>query len=74
MTQVMNLATGQIAVYDLPPREAVRNAYLQLTRGDYRWWDYDKNYPNLKVIEGQDTVSCGDWAAFKDGRPFIPGA
>lgn len=67
-TVVRNLATGDKweAVYDLPPREAVRNAYAQYGRGDYNTWDYAKRYDHL-VVEGNFTFACGDFCALKEG-------
>lgn len=53
---------SRIAVYNLSPREAVRNAYAQFERNDWNTWDYSK-YDSL-VVETFRTVSCGHQAAF----------
>ena len=54
----------RVISYDLPPKEAVRNAYAQLGKGDYNTWEYAK-YNDL-VQEHVFSVSCGGFFAFKE--------
>jgi len=63
VTTVHNLSTDEYQTYiDLPPWQAVRNAYA-LSTGDANTWEYDK-YNHLIRIGGRGyTVSCGDWCA-----------
>lgn len=78
MTEVVNLANGKRATYDMGARDAVITAYAQLTRGDYNWWSfggtdhaemiarYRENYAEKGgVVEGEKTIACGDWYALK---------
>jgi hypothetical protein len=65
MTTVFNLATGDEAIYSLPPFEAVVAAHEQLTRGNYNTWDYRKPMEHGLLKIGKLSVSCGDWAALK---------
>ena len=65
---VMNLSTGDKQVYTCTPKEAVIAAYAQ-SFSDWNTWDYNKHYATF-VKEGNDTVACGDFSAFKDGREF----
>lgn len=62
-TTVVKLATGEEAVFDLPPREAVIAAYRQLTRKDFNTWQEPRYL--LPIHEGEVSVSCGDWCALK---------
>ncbi len=62
--EVVNLRDGRKAWYDLDPKEAVVTAYRQFDHHDYNWWDAPL-YPT-PVVEGQDTVACGDWCAKKE--------
>lgn len=69
-SEVFNLANASaeaVAEYDLPPREAVRNAYAQLGLGDYETWNYAAKYDHL-VEEGRFTVLCGDYSCWKEGK------
>lgn len=72
-TQVYDLSKGlnRVAVYDLPPQVAVRNAYAQFGKGDYNTWDYAK-YDSL-VVENKFSFSCGDYAAWKEGMETSEG-
>jgi len=63
MTEVLNLATGEVLFYTLPPREAVVAAYLQATR-DWNTWQYEEK--RLPVYWGRWTVTCGDFTALKN--------
>lgn len=71
---VMNLSTTEKILYTCSPREAVIAAYAQHPGtppaiGDWNTWDYAQRYNHL-VEEGKETLLCGDWSAFKDGREF----
>lgn len=68
MTTVMNLATTAKQTYTCTPREAVIAAYAQ-AHNDWNTWNYAKRYGHL-IVEGEHTVACGDFSAFKDGREF----
>jgi len=61
LTRVMNLETGEIAEYSLPPDEAVICAYAQFTRKDNNTFGYWK-YEEL-LDYGHYTVTCGSWCA-----------
>lgn len=71
MTDVMNLATGEVRTYDLDPRAAVIAAYAQ-GLGDFNTWDYGKRYANIHVVETPTIYNLGDWASFVDGRRITP--
>lgn len=66
MTDVMNLATGEVRRYTLLPEEAVVAAYAQ-SRNDNNTWDYWKYLDKLDRRSNL-TISLGDWCAFRDGR------
>lgn len=71
LVSVRNLSTLQEVGYvnSHSVEENVRNAYFQMERKDMNTWDYDrKDHPPIET--GRETVSCGDWCAFKDGHPF----
>lgn len=72
-TQVYDLSKGlqRVAVYDLPPREAVRNAYAQFGKGDFETWNYAQ-YDSL-VVENRFSFGCGDFAAWKEGMETAEG-
>ncbi|AVX21611.1 hypothetical protein SAMN02745885_01640 [Carboxydocella sporoproducens DSM 16521] len=59
-TAVLNLATGEVLYFMLPPCEAVKAAYLY-SIGDKNTWDYAKR--NVVIHCGRYVVSCGDWTA-----------
>jgi hypothetical protein len=61
-TTVINLSTGDEMVYCLPAKEAVKNAFWQFERKNYNTWEY----PELQVVEGKYSYSCGDYAALKE--------
>lgn len=65
-SDVMNLATGEVMSYILPPRKAVVCAYAQ-SKADYSTWQYDERY-DADIEEGELTLTLGDWSVFKDGR------
>lgn len=66
VTEVVNLATGEIAIYTLPPKEAVKAAYLQYVLKDFNTWDYGKR--EVPIVVGRSTISCGDWCAKLESR------
>ena len=62
--EVFNLRTGRRVEYRCcTPREAVVCADEQ-SRGNWNTWTYDFT----KAVEGDLTVSCGDWTAFRASR------
>ena len=66
VSDVMNLATGEVMSYILPPRMAVVCAHAQ-SKADYSTWQYDERY-DADIEEGELTLTLGDWSVFKDGR------
>jgi len=62
MTEVLNLATGEVLFYTLPPEEAVRAAYLQANK-DWNIWQYKEKC--VPIRWGRWMVSCEDFAALK---------
>lgn len=63
-TQVHSLKTAQtVAVYSLPPKEAVVAAYRQLELKDFNWWQENSRVP--PVEEGESFYFCGHFAARK---------
>lgn len=59
MTDVTNLATGQVKTYDLPAKDALRAAYAQGS-GDFNTWDYKaRAFPPFTT--GKRTIALGDW-------------
>jgi hypothetical protein len=62
-TTVRNLATGEEHTYTLPPEKAVVCAWYQ-EKNNWNTWDYD--YENAPVIEDKETLTCGDWCAWKE--------
>ncbi|WP_449241445.1 hypothetical protein [Desulfoscipio gibsoniae] len=54
----MNLATGEILIYNLSPEDAVKSAYLQFSMKNFNTWDYDKR--EVALVFGNNTVACGD--------------
>lgn len=65
---VMNLVTREKQKYTCSPREAVIAAHAQAQR-DFNTWEYEARYGKL-VYEGNFTVTCENFSAFKDGREF----
>ena len=67
-TEVVELTTGRILTYNLPPKQAVKSAYLQsikmLNTSDYKNIDDSE----LPFYEGNLTIACGDFSAYKEGR------
>ena len=62
--EVFNLRTGRRVEYRCcTPREAVVCADEQ-SRGNWNTWTYDFT----KAVEGDLTVSCGDWTALRVER------
>jgi len=62
MTQVINLRTGEAAVYRHRPHVAVRIAHREHPGADSlapRW---------APIVETETTVACGDWAALRPER------
>lgn len=62
-TDVHNLATNQIIRYQLPPSQAVINAYEQFTVRNQNWWTYKLPEDHPAFLRGKRSVCCGDWAA-----------
>lgn len=60
-TTVFNLTTGQEVEYNLPPVDAVRNAYLQFDKRNGNTWTY-KNI-QVPLQYGKYSVACGSWCA-----------
>ena len=58
-TDVLNLATGEVVTYDLPPEQAVWAAYQQREKKNRNWW----TYPHPVLTRGKKTVAAGDWCA-----------
>lgn len=67
-TNVIDLRTGTVYLYNLPPEDAVRAAFLQQDKKDYNAWDYPQK--KVPIRRGKYTVACGDFAAFVDQRPI----
>lgn len=65
---VMELSTGDHQIFTCTPREAVISAYAH-ARHDGNTWKYAGRYGYL-VTETDLCVTCGDFSAFKDGRPI----
>lgn len=61
-TEVLDLATGRTLVYDLPPEEAVKAAYLQ-SKGDWNTWGYGKK--EVPLVYGKHTVTRGEFTAMR---------
>ena len=68
MVTVMNLRTGDTQGYTCTPREAVVAAFAQ-SHKDWNTWQYKDRY-DAYVVEGEMTIACADFCAFKDGRNF----
>ena len=68
MCTVVKLPEFQRQDYSCSPREAVIAAYAQ-SRGDWNTWQYKEKYDKL-VEEGEFTIICGDFAAFRNGRDW----
>jgi hypothetical protein len=65
MTDVMDLATGNIYTYDVEPKKALILCFEHITKDNYNTLDYDLNKP---IVETDLCYSIGDIAVFKDGR------
>lgn len=63
MTMVLNLATGDVIIYDAPPETAVRLAFAQFYRKDFNTWEYKRYLHKIPIRRGKHSVSCGDFAA-----------
>lgn len=62
MTQVINLRTGETAVYRHRPHVAVRIAHREHLGAD-------SSAPRrAPVVETETTVACGEWAALRPER------
>lgn len=61
MVQVLNMRTGQTAVYPRSPHASVQLAHRQHTMRDRLLFIPRK----LNVSETATTVRCGDWQALK---------
>ena len=63
-TEVHSLKTAQtVAVYSLPPQEAVVAAYRQFELKDFNWWQENGSVPPVR--EGESFYFCGHFAAKK---------
>jgi hypothetical protein len=64
ITQVLNLATGQLSLYTLPASQAVIAAY-ENNRRNFNTWDYSSPqiHPALKAGPSGRTIFCGDFGA-----------
>ena len=65
MTDVMDLATGNVYTYDAKPKEALILCFKQISKGNYNTWDYNFNQ---QVVETDICYGLGDFAVYKDGR------
>jgi len=65
MTDVMDLATGNVYTYDAKPKEALIMCFEQISKGNYNTWSYNFNQ---QVVETDICYGLGDFATFKDGR------
>ena len=65
MTDVMDLATGNVYTYDAKPKEALIMCFEQISKGNYNTWNY--NFEQ-QITESKLCYSIGDLATFKDGR------
>ena len=61
MTEVLELSTGRVLIYSLPPEQAVKAAYLKYEKGNGSTWEYHKIKVPLRQ-KGQ-VISCGDYSA-----------
>ena len=69
MIDVMEMLTGRILTYDGDdPERAVKLAFVQEVWKYFETWNYDSLFPDLPTLTGKLTISCGDYAAFLDGR------
>jgi len=68
MCTVINLATRKTQFFTCSPEQAVIAAFAQ-SQGDWNTWNYVEKYSWL-VEEGEKTVICGDFSAYKDGHSF----
>jgi hypothetical protein len=65
--EVMNLATGQVAVYvGLTPKQAVIAAFEFFERGNKNTWQYPEDPQG--IYESSVSVSRGNWCALKLDR------
>jgi len=64
MTDVTNMRTGGLIVYDLPAKKAVEAAYRQFVLNDWNWWQSPTKA--LPTEEGRWHWFCGDYSARKD--------
>lgn len=51
MTKVFNIQTKEMAGYSLPPKQALINAYEQIGKNNWHWWDYASidDYPIIEL-------------------------
>lgn len=68
MCTVMDLRTGRKILYSCPPDQAVISAYAQ-DLNDWNTWEYATRY-SWMIERGKETILCGDFSAFRDGRDF----
>jgi len=61
-TRVLDLATGKVLVFSLPPAEAVQAAHEQ-ARGNNSTWDYVFHDAKVEFGSSGRTVFCGQFGA-----------
>ena len=65
ITKVMNLETQEVQVFMVPPKEAVVIACMMGYPNIAS--HYADAVPDMIVLEGALTYTCGDWCAYKEG-------
>ena len=60
-TVVHQKGTKNRYVYNLPPEEAVVDAYYQYAKHKFNTWEYD--YSLARYSPSKKTVYCGDFSA-----------
>jgi len=64
VTQALNLKSGSVYQYTLPPEKAVVSAYEQYEKKNFNTWDYDyETHPEL--VEIANGFKCGNFFAQK---------
>lgn len=64
ITQVMNLRTGSVYSYTLPPKKAVVAAFEQYEKKNFNIWNYDF-VTHSELVETDDGFKCGNFFARK---------
>ena len=72
--QHMNLETGEFdTFYNVSPLQAVMLAHAN--QNNHKIYDFTKaeeTYADI-IYEGDLTIACGDFAAYKSGKPMFTG-